>query len=102
MADLDRTTTSIVVDDTSKLPVLGLGQYFVIKLVQDNTEVLKCTTVVGNTLTVIRGFYTSAFTFRKGALCVISIDPYGYELETSGGSSGLAQPQVLARVSIGF
>ncbi len=101
VGNINNSTTSITVDDTSKLPVLGGGQYFIVRLIQDgNIEHLQCTAFVGNVLTVVRDTYYP-YSFRDGALCVIGIDPYGYEL-TTGSSSGLTQAQVLARTSVGF
>lgn len=91
--------TSITIDDSSTLPTLGSGQYFIVEMKQDNKrEVMTCTAVVGNVLTVTRATYYPQ-TFRNNALCTISIDPYGYEVETG---AGLTQAQTLSRLSIGF
>lgn len=92
--------TSVTVNDASTLPALGGGQYFIVEMQQDDKrELMTCTAVAGNVLTVTRATYYP-FAFRAGALCTVSIDPDGYELVT--GSSGLTQAQVLARTSIGF
>ena len=101
VGDINNSTTSITIDDASTLPALGVGEYFIVRISQDNKiEHLQCTAVVGDVLTVVRDTYYP-YSFKSGALCLIGIDPYGYELNTGSGS-GLSQAQVLTRTSIGF
>lgn len=99
---INDAVTSFTINDTSKLPTLDVGQYFVLELKQgSNVEFMHCTAVSGSTLTVIRGRETTPvpLKFRTDCLVNINIDPYGYELVTGGGS-GLTQQQVLALNSL--
>jgi len=99
-ADITAVATSITIDDASTLPTLGSGEYFIVKMSQGTKlETMQCTAVAGNVLTVVRATHYP-LVFKSGALCVVSIDPDGYELVTGG--SGLTQAQILARQSIGF
>lgn len=82
-ADISGVSTSVTIDDASSLPALGGGQYFIVEMTQGaRRELMQCTAVVGNVLTVTRAtYYPLAFTV--GALCTISIDPSGFELDFS-------------------
>ena len=101
VGSIDTTQTSITIDDASTLPSLSPGQYFLVKIIQDRKiEKMQCTEVSGNILTVTRATYYP-YSFSQNAKCIISIDPFGYEL-SGGGSRGLSQQQILARQSMGF
>lgn len=88
--NISLNTTSFTINDASKLPTLGTGQYFVLEVRQgSNVEYMHCTNVSTNTLTVTRAQETTPNKrkFSSGALCIINIDPYGYELTGTGGGA---------------
>lgn len=84
--NIDKVTTSILIDDASLLPTLSPGQYFIAKLTNGyNVENVQCTSVSSNTLTVVRS--SLSYSFKKYDKCIISIDPYGYDISSGGGGA---------------
>ena len=96
-ANIDAATTSITVVDASSFPTLGVDDYTYVTLApMDNAtrEIVKCTAITGNTLTVVRaqeGTTAASFTtedraqiritaqlFRDIMLAYASLDSYRY------------------------
>jgi len=96
-ANIDAATTSITVVDASSFPTLGVDDYTYVTLAPiDNAtrEIVKCTAITGNTLTVVRaqeGTTAASFTtedraqiritaqlFRDIMLAYSSLDSYRY------------------------
>jgi len=96
-ANINAATTSITVVDASSFPTLGVDDYTYVTLApMDNAtrEIVKCTAITGNTLTVVRaqeGTTAASFTtedraqiritaqlFRDIMLAYSSLDSYRY------------------------
>ena len=98
--DITDSQTTITIDDASKLPTLGVGQYLVVEVKSGNLlEKMQCTNIAGDVLTVVRAVHYP-YAFKAGSLCTIGIDPYGYELEGGGGGSGISFATALSISSL--
>lgn len=99
---INNTQTSITVDSTTQLPLLNPGQYLVV-IVNDRfkTEIMHCTEIAGNVLTVVRGQKDGkSYGFDSGAYVQFSIDPSGYDIESGSGGGGLELFEVMTITSL--